>query len=752
VEPPVGHRIQALLRRFNLPLPGGIALRISLLSWLVTLLTLAVYVTAMIPQQKSDLLNALDSKARGISSSLLDVTAGAAVSEDYTSVVDQCLQVLSGDQAIDYLVITKNDGFSVIVARDGWRTSALGSFWRPEVRQISSGIRVVPLLDRRVFHFSRPFDYSSIHWGWIHVGLSLSSYDRSVAAVYQRTLVLTVLCGCFSLAASLWYARHLVKPIQELQAAVQRVAGGDLAARAPSNGPEEIGGLAVSFNSMADSILQRNRILESIRYAAQQFLVEPDWRAVVPELLSRLGTAVRATRGAVFRNQESPAGESRTVMVYSWEAPGFASPEDQGYLLHLRTEGVALGSIEPRLRSGEIVQLDYREREALDGEPVPGQPPASILMPIHVETDWFGFLAFEDCQAARQWSEAELDALRTAAGMLGATITRDRAQEALIEAKQMLEGRVAERTSELQDQVNAKEQARAELAEAQQRLMELSRAAGKAEVATGVLHNVGNVLNSVNVSSNLIESTTHELRIDQMAAAVAMLQKHTGDIAEFVGGDPSGQRILPYLEKLGRHFQQERTRLLEEVRLLQDHVGHIKQIVATQQNYAKVCGLAEGISLVELIDDSFRIVQPGYQRARIRLEHSCEKLPPIWADKHQLLQILLNLLQNAKQAVSEADPPERLVQVRIRRHTEDRVRIEVRDTGIGLPHENLTRIFAHGFTTKKDGHGFGLHSGALAARQMGGALWAESDGPGRGATFVLELPIAAKGARRKDVA
>jgi signal transduction histidine kinase len=70
------------------------------------------------------------------------------------------------------------------------------------------------------------------------------------------------------------------------------------------------------------------------------------------------------------------------------------------------------------------------------------------------------------------------------------------------------------------------------------------------------------------------------------------------------------------------------------------------------------------------------------------------------------------------------------------------VSIIVRDNGIGIPPENLIKIFNHGFTTKRDGHGFGLHSGANAAKEMGGSLTAESNGPGLGATFTLELPVA----------
>ena len=149
------------------------------------------------------------------------------------------------------------------------------------------------------------------------------------------------------------------------------------------------------------------------------------------------------------------------------------------------------------------------------------------------------------------------------------------------------------------------------------------------------------------------------------------------------------------------------------------------------------------VSLAELVADAFRIIESGFERHHIHVVKEFDDLPSINADKHKILQILLNLLRNAKQAIKDGDNPEREIRVRLRLHTPDRIRIEVEDTGVGLPRENLTRIFAHGFTTKRDGHGFGLHSGALAAREMGGSLWAESEGPGAGATFVLELPFVA---------
>jgi signal transduction histidine kinase len=311
----------------------------------------------------------------------------------------------------------------------------------------------------------------------------------------------------------------------------------------------------------------------------------------------------------------------------------------------------------------------------------------------------------------------------------------------LVESFNEMFHQIAERTRELHDQVNAKERARAELVEAQQRLISLSRQSGMAEIASSVLHNVGNVLNSVNVSATMISEKVKASRIDKLAAAVRMLQEHTGDMNSYMQFDAKGKQVLPYLAKLGAHFKQEQTAMLGELDLLTKHIGHIKQIVSMQQNYAKVSGFTEEISLPDLVEDALRIMQPGPGRDAPGLMRDFEDVPQLHTNKHEILQILLNLLRNAKRAVADAGKAGGMIRVRIRRHGPDHVRLEIKDSGVGLSNENLTRIFAHGFTTKADGHGFGLHSGALAARQLGGSLWAESEGPGCGATFTLELPL-----------
>lgn len=161
-----------------------------------------------------------------------------------------------------------------------------------------------------------------------------------------------------------------------------------------------------------------------------------------------------------------------------------------------------------------------------------------------------------------------------------------------------------------------------------------------------------------------------------------------------------------------------------------------------QQSYARVSGVLERVPVVELLEDAIQINFAAFQRHEIRLVREFGPVPPVLVDRHKVLQVLINLLRNAKYALGESKAPEKRLTISLGMNGNSRVKISVQDNGVGIPPENLTRIFAHGFTTKKQGHGFGLHSGALAAKEMGGSLHAQSEGPGRGATFILELPIA----------
>lgn len=278
-----------------------------------------------------------------------------------------------------------------------------------------------------------------------------------------------------------------------------------------------------------------------------------------------------------------------------------------------------------------------------------------------------------------------------------------------------------------------------ELARTYQRLMEVSREAGMSEIATGVLHNVGNVLNSVNVSAALVVDLLRQSKIEALAKICTMLDQHRSDLGEFIVADPRGKLIPEYLGSLAESLSLERDQTMSELQNLQKNIQHIKDIVAMQQSYAKHSGVSETVSVPELIEDSLRINADSLARHDVILTRDFQSKPVMVLEKHKVMQILINLVRNAKFACTESGKARKSITVRTTEN-ENLIRIEVIDNGVGIPPENLTRIFRHGFTTRKGGHGFGLHSGALAAREMGGTLTVKSDGPGLGATFTLELP------------
>ena len=203
--------------------------------------------------------------------------------------------------------------------------------------------------------------------------------------------------------------------------------------------------------------------------------------------------------------------------------------------------------------------------------------------------------------------------------------------------------------------------------------------------------------------------------------------------------DPRGQQIPAYLSQLSHHLAKEQSTIMEEMELLRKNIEHIKGIVAMQQSYAKVSGVTETVRVSDLVEDALRMNAAALTRHDVQAIREFEDVPAITTQKHKVLQILVNLIHNAKYACDQSGRADKRLTVRVA-HGNDRIKISVADNGVGIPRENLTRIFNHGFTTRKDGHGFGLHSGALAAKEMGGSLSVHSDGEGRGARFDLELP------------
>jgi NO-binding membrane sensor protein with MHYT domain len=269
-------------------------------------------------------------------------------------------------------------------------------------------------------------------------------------------------------------------------------------------------------------------------------------------------------------------------------------------------------------------------------------------------------------------------------------------------------------------------------------LRDASRTAGMAEVATGVLHNVGNVLNSLGVSVSVVQSQLRTSRVGDVQRVASLLVSQGDRIADFLANDERGRLALNYLVQLSEHLAAENKGLQTEAAAIADHVQHICTIVAAQQTHALRGGVTEVVDVAELMDSAIAIHFAASVDVAINREY--DRVPPMTVDRHKLIQIVANLLTNACDAIKSLSGGPRELTVRIHARGPGDLVIQVRDSGVGIEPAALRRIFEFGFTTKKHGHGFGLHTSAILAKELGGELTVRSEGPGRGAEFTLRLP------------
>lgn len=378
-----------------------------------------------------------------------------------------------------------------------------------------------------------------------------------------------------------------------------------------------------------------------------------------------------------------------------------------------------------RLATGTLADFSRAMRALASGD-IDGAHARVDVTPVQVQSkDELG-------EMAASFNIMQAEVLRAAQGLEGARDGLMAARDELKEINANLEGRVVERTAQL------------EMAHA--RLVLAARKAGMAEVAIGVLHNVGNVLNSLNVSTGIVDSTLRRSRAGFVGKVAGLLEKNRDDLQHFLTEDPKGRELPKYLAMLSTSLVQENHSALQEVEALTRSVEHLKQIVSSQQMHA-ASGAMASASLVEptnpgaLMDEALRIAVESQPSSGLKIERSYEPLGVVLVDQHQTLQILVNLLSNALRATEGLADRRLMLTVALRPGPELGVRWLVSDNGSGIAPEIVGRIFEHGFTTKADGRGgFGLHSAAIAARTMGGTLAAVSAGVGAGAQFTLELP------------
>jgi len=292
-------------------------------------------------------------------------------------------------------------------------------------------------------------------------------------------------------------------------------------------------------------------------------------------------------------------------------------------------------------------------------------------------------------------------------------------------------------------QVEERQRAQRERDAMHTQLLDTARKAGMAEIATSVLHNLGNALNSVNIAAESSTDLVKRWRVRDVSKVADMLEEHRHELTAFFGENGRGKLVPAYLRKLVEVLDEDRAQVLAELQELTRMLDHAKEVVAWQQSYAGVAGVREEISPVVLVEDALRITKVERDGERITIEKQFAEVPVLSVERHKVVQILVNLISNAASAIERSGRPQGTLTLRLRAEGGKAVTFEVGDNGIGIPAENMARLFQYGFTTREGGHGFGLHSCAITALELGGEIKAASKGAGKGACFMLTLPVQA---------
>ncbi|MBD3616083.1 MAG: GHKL domain-containing protein [Gracilimonas sp.] len=310
----------------------------------------------------------------------------------------------------------------------------------------------------------------------------------------------------------------------------------------------------------------------------------------------------------------------------------------------------------------------------------------------------------------------------------------------IMQQNKQLEQEVDERTSELQKSNQNLKEVLKDLEETREELVQNAHKAGMADIATGVLHNVGNVLNSVNTSTSLIKDIIKKSKIDGFIKANSVLREHIDDIGKFIAEDPKGEKIIEYYLKLEEPLRKEREEIVSHSTRLEEKIDLINEVIAAQQTYAGASVHANQTSLADMIDNALALQSGSIERHGLIVEKDLQATKPIIAQRSKLIHVLVNIFKNAKEAMSNSAPEEKKIIIKTWEDQES-VYLSIADYGPGIKPEHLGKIFTQGFTTKKDGHGFGLHSSANYMSEMGGKIKVENREGEKGALFVMTFPV-----------
>ena len=274
----------------------------------------------------------------------------------------------------------------------------------------------------------------------------------------------------------------------------------------------------------------------------------------------------------------------------------------------------------------------------------------------------------------------------------------------------------------------------------QKELVEAAHVAGMSEIASGILHNVGNLLNSIGTSTEALNKTLEQSKISSLKRIVGMLENNAENLSAFLATDPKGKKLPEMLKALAGVLDNERASLSSHADSVRKCAHTISDVISTQQKYVGGVALEEEVVLVDIVEDALFTQQGFLERNKVKLKRDFQYKSFVRVQKSKLLNIFINLLKNAVDALKNVDQVDRVLTISIFKKGSEKVCVRVVDNGEGIAEENLARIFNHGFTTRQHGLGFGLHSCATSLTEMQAKMSVESDGLGKGASFLICFP------------
>ncbi len=541
------------------------------------------------------------------------------------------------------------------------------------------------------------------HVGSLVYGFSTAQMERDLAeakATYQNDLLfnlsilllVSLIALVIGFLATRRQAATITSPLAQLTEAADTIASGDYNVRVDLNSGDEIEILASSFNKMTADLKRSYDALADLNKTLEEKVQQRTKELVASERKFR--TLFEESADAILLGDENELFDCNPAMLR------LLGCDDKNVLLAMSPDDLS-----PRFQpeggsSAELIRDKYKK-------------------------------VLEDGSQLFEWTCKRLDNSEFPSEIV---VTGFELDDRPVLHKVYRDITERKKTEEM-------------LRKAQQRLLETAHSSGMAEIATGVLHNIGNILNSVNISTEEMGLTLKNSKVVGFLKANEMIRNHQGDLGAFFTAHPKGKLIPGYYLSLGEAISEEQKTLTDEVTALTTKINMMRDVISTQQNYAKAGLYTENVSVIDLIEDSLKLNLASLQKKGVKVVKNYTSDPKGSVAKVKLVHVLTNLIKNAKEAMQDNDSKnkEQILEIIMRKVENNEVVVAIKDNGIGISDEHKDKIFNHGFTTKPTGHGFGLHTCANFMTEMGGTLDVSSEGLGLGAEFEIRFPLDERG-------